>query len=56
MDPFIVGMLAGLAMRSIVAAAAVLITRHAIKDTESRDRAAVLEGVGTIIRSIRGKR
>ncbi|MFH8573777.1 hypothetical protein [Streptomyces sp. NPDC017993] len=56
MDPMMAGMLTALSVVTIVAAAAVLITHFAVKGTESRHRAVVLEGVAAVIRAIRGKR
>ncbi|WP_265568631.1 hypothetical protein [Streptomyces hygroscopicus] len=56
MDTLIASLLGGAVVVMIVAVAAVLVARFAMNGTDSGDRAAVLQGVATVIRAIRGKR
>ncbi|MER6048319.1 hypothetical protein ABT168_12780 [Streptomyces sp. NPDC001793] len=56
MDPLMASLLTALVAVTIVAVAAVLITHLAVRGTESRHRAAVLESVASVIRSIHSKR
>lgn len=56
MDPALAVGLTVLVGTLIVAAAAVVVARSALNNTDSEDRAGVLHAVADIIRAVRGKR
>ncbi|MEW2622134.1 hypothetical protein [Streptomyces sp. NPDC048106] len=56
MDPLLLAAASALVTLLIIAAAAVLIVRSALTDTDSKDRASILEGVAEVVRALRGKR
>ncbi|MFD8813572.1 hypothetical protein ACFV23_19285 [Streptomyces sp. NPDC059627] len=56
MDAVLLTALCGLLALLVVACAAVLITRIALGDADSKDRARILTAVAEVLRALRGKR
>ncbi|MFF5307673.1 hypothetical protein ACFY5F_50890 [Streptomyces sp. NPDC013161] len=56
MDPLTMALLVSLATVAMLAVTALLVTRAALKGTDSQRRAEVLRAVAEIIRAIRGKK
>ncbi|MFJ3796392.1 hypothetical protein ACIPSJ_08890 [Streptomyces sp. NPDC090088] len=56
MDPLFLTALCGLLALLVVACAAILITRTALGDADSKDRARILTAVAEVVRALRGKR
>ncbi|WP_197085343.1 hypothetical protein [Saccharothrix sp. ST-888] len=56
MNPIIAATLTALGTVTVIAAAAVLVVWLAMRGTDSRHRAAVIDSVAGLLRAIRGRR